>query len=93
MGLVLTVQVGAEILRCTQLTVIAWQGIGLMMSTTLLANGAKVYIIGPKQEDLDKICKVYNDECERAAKSGRMYGIEGDVRKKVDESLTLEQGS
>ena len=54
-----------------------------MMSATLLANGAKVYIIGPKQEDLDRICKVYNDECERTKKSGRMHGIEGDVRKKV----------
>lgn len=30
------------------------QGIGLMISSTLLANGASVYIIGPKQEDLDK---------------------------------------
>ena len=30
------------------------QGIGLMITTTLLANGASVYIIGPKQADLDK---------------------------------------
>lgn len=30
------------------------KGIGLMISTTLMANGAKVYIIGPKQEDLDR---------------------------------------
>ena len=31
------------------------QGIGLMMiSSTLLANGATVYIIGPEQEALDK---------------------------------------
>lgn len=29
------------------------QGIGLMISSTLVANGAKVYIIGPKQVDLD----------------------------------------
>lgn len=25
-----------------------------MISTTLMANGATVYIIGPKQEDLDR---------------------------------------
>ena len=30
------------------------QGIGLMITTTLIANGATVYIIGPKQEDLDR---------------------------------------
>ena len=54
-----------------------------MMSTTLIANNAKVYIIGPKQEDLDTICKIYNDRLEQTGKSGRMYGIEGDIRKKV----------
>lgn len=30
------------------------QGIGLMISSTLIANGATVYIIGPKQADLDR---------------------------------------
>ena len=55
----------------------------MMMSTTLVANGATVFIIGPVRSDLDKICKVYNDECEKTGKVGRMYGIEGDVRKKV----------
>ena len=30
------------------------QGIGLMITTTLIANGATVYIIGPKKEDLDR---------------------------------------
>ena len=81
-----------QVLRCIQLTVCICQGIGLMMSATLLANGAKVYIIGPKQEDLDRICKVYNDECERTKKSGRMYGIEGDVRKKASgpERFTID---
>jgi len=29
-------------------------GIGLMISTTLMANGAKVYIVGPKQDELDE---------------------------------------
>ena len=61
-----------------------------MMSTTLVANGATVFIIGPVQSDLDKICKVYNDECEKMSKVGRMYGIEGDVRKKV--TLVHNQG-
>lgn len=30
------------------------QGIGMMISSTLVANGATVYIIGPKQEDLER---------------------------------------
>ena len=72
-----------------------------MITTTLLANGATVYIIGPKQADLDKwvvlamydakesycsnhrIAKVYNDAAEKTNRPGRIYGIEGDVRKKV----------
>lgn len=76
-----------------------------MISSTLLANGATVYIIGPKQEDLDKwvshmnaivhaysltldlpyhrVAKKYSDACEKTGKPGRMYGIEGDIRKKV----------
>jgi NAD(P)-dependent dehydrogenase (short-subunit alcohol dehydrogenase family) len=29
-------------------------GIGLMITTTLVANGAKVYIVGPNQAELDK---------------------------------------
>ncbi|KAI0353961.1 NAD-P-binding protein [Trametes cingulata] len=64
-------------------------GIGLMISTTLLANGASsVYIIGPKQEDLDRIAKVYNDAAEKNKKPGRFYGIQGDVRLK-SEALRL----
>ncbi|KAI0760570.1 NAD-P-binding protein [Fomes fomentarius] len=65
-------------------------GIGLMISSTLLANGASVYIIGPKQEDLDKISKVYNDAAVAAGKSGRMQGIVGDIRLK-SEALRLAE--
>jgi len=63
-------------------------GIGLMMSTTLIANGAKVYAIGPKQADLDRIAKTYNDAAEKSGKVGRLYGIEGDVSRK-SEALRL----
>ena len=32
-----------------------FQGIGLMISSTLLTNGAKAaYVVGPKQADLDR---------------------------------------
>ena len=70
-----------------------------MIATTLVANGATVYIIGPKQADLDKIAKVYNDAAHKISSMGKIYGLEGDVRQKVcsvswnanlsSESLTL----
>ncbi|KAI0760565.1 NAD-P-binding protein [Fomes fomentarius] len=65
-------------------------GIGLMITTTLLANGASVYIVGPKQEDLDKITKVYNDAAAKAGKPGKIHGIEGDIKKK-SEALRLAE--
>ena len=72
-----------------------------MMSTTLVSNGATVYIIGPVQADLDRYAthapadtyrrltltfrtaKLYNDAAEKTGKPGRMYGIQGDISKKV----------
>ncbi|KAF7426178.1 hypothetical protein PC9H_008545 [Pleurotus ostreatus] len=54
-------------------------GIGMMISSTLVANGATVYIIGPKQEDLDRVANTYN----RASTRGKIHGIEGDVRLKA----------
>ncbi|KAJ6537669.1 NAD(P)-binding protein [Mycena capillaripes] len=59
-------------------------GIGMMLSSTLVANGAIVYIIGPVQEDLDKVCATYNAAAEGAPKRGRMYGLEGDIRLKTE---------
>ncbi|KAI0036122.1 NAD-P-binding protein [Vararia minispora EC-137] len=65
-------------------------GIGLMISTTLVANGAKVYIIGPSQTDLDRIAKLYNDGAEKTGAKGRLVGLEGDIRKK-SEALRLAE--
>ncbi|KAF8181240.1 NAD(P)-binding protein [Mycena galopus ATCC 62051] len=59
-------------------------GIGMMISSTLVANGATVYIIGPVQTDLDKVCALYNAAAETAPARGRMYGIEGDIRLKTE---------
>ncbi|KAL6300959.1 NAD(P)-binding protein [Sparassis latifolia] len=66
-------------------------GIGLMISTTLMANGATVYIIGPKQADLDKIAKVYNDAAQSSGKVGRLYGIEGDISRKSEAVRLAEE--
>ncbi|KAJ8516253.1 hypothetical protein ONZ45_g6417 [Pleurotus djamor] len=59
-------------------------GIGLMITTTLVANGATVYIIGPKQADLDKIAKVYNDATTNNPKQGKIHALEGDIRLKSE---------
>ncbi|KAI0726536.1 NAD-P-binding protein [Fomitopsis betulina] len=63
-------------------------GIGLMISSTLLANGATVYIIGPRQEGLDKIAAVYNQAAEKTGRPCRMHGLAGDIRSK-SEALRL----
>ncbi|KAF4583395.1 NAD(P)-binding domain superfamily protein [Pleurotus pulmonarius] len=55
-------------------------GIGMMISSTLVANGATVYIVGPKQDDLDRVTNAYN----QASMRGKMHGIEGDVRLKTE---------
>ncbi|KAI0730448.1 NAD-P-binding protein [Earliella scabrosa] len=56
-----------------------------MMATTLISNGASsVYIIGPKQAELDSVAQVYNDAAKTTNLPGRIYGIEGDVRKKSE---------
>ncbi|OCH86707.1 NAD-P-binding protein [Obba rivulosa] len=65
-------------------------GIGLMMSSTLVANGATVYIIGPEQAALDKIANTYNQAAEKMDRDGRMYGIAGDVSRK-SEALRLAE--
>ncbi|PCH35009.1 NAD(P)-binding protein [Wolfiporia cocos MD-104 SS10] len=65
-------------------------GIGLMISTTLTANGAKVYIIGPDQAKLEQITTVYNDAAQKTNKPGRMFGLQGDISRK-SEALRLAQ--
>ncbi|KAI3615373.1 short-chain dehydrogenase [Moniliophthora roreri] len=69
-------------------------GIGLMISSTLIANGAKVYIIGPKQEDLDRIARLYNAEAEKIPGGGSLIGLEGDISIKSEaKRLADEIGS
>ncbi|KZV98003.1 NAD(P)-binding protein, partial [Exidia glandulosa HHB12029] len=58
-------------------------GIGLMITTTLLANGAKVYIVGLDQKQVDDVVAIYNK-----AAGGRLVGLAGDVTKK-DEAKRL----
>ncbi|KAJ3895948.1 NAD-P-binding protein [Lentinula edodes] len=69
------------------------QGIGLMISSTLIANGATVYIIGPKQADLDRICGIYNDASTnlKSGSGGKMYGLEGDISSKTEAKRLAEE--
>ncbi|KAF8970366.1 NAD-P-binding protein [Flammula alnicola] len=57
-------------------------GIGLMISSTLMANGAKVYLVGLEQAELDRIAEKYNEGA--APGMGKMYGIQGDVSHKSE---------
>jgi len=66
-------------------------GIGLMIATTLIANGATVYIIGPKQAEMDKIAKTYNDASENLPGKGKIYAIEGDVRHKSEATRLAQE--
>ncbi|KAL0574493.1 hypothetical protein V5O48_007468 [Marasmius crinis-equi] len=66
-------------------------GIGLMISSTLLINGAKVYIIGLKQADMDRIAKIYNEAAEKIPGSGRMVGLEGDISVKSEAKRLAEE--
>ncbi|EJC98021.1 NAD-binding protein [Fomitiporia mediterranea MF3/22] len=59
-------------------------GIGLMISTTLMANGATVYIIGPDQVQLDKIAKSYNEAGLSRDRKGKLVGLQGDIRVKEE---------
>ncbi|KAE9405543.1 NAD-P-binding protein [Gymnopus androsaceus JB14] len=68
-------------------------GIGLMISSTLLANGATVYIIGLKQAELDRICGIYNDASRKlqSESGGKMYGLEGDISSKSEAKRLAEE--
>ncbi|KAH8114656.1 NAD-binding protein [Phellopilus nigrolimitatus] len=66
-------------------------GIGLMISTSLMANGATVYIIGPEQEKLDTIAKTYNDTAQGQAGRGKLVGLQGDISLKEEAKRLAEE--
>ncbi|PBK65472.1 NAD(P)-binding protein [Armillaria solidipes] len=59
-------------------------GIGLMISSTLIANGATVYIVGLSQAELDQTCNKFNAAVANIPGAGIMYAIEGDVSVKSE---------
>lgn len=63
-----------------------------MISTTLMANGATVYIVGPDQKQLDAIAKTYNDTAQGQPARGKLVGLQGDVRSKVGSHAHTQSG-
>ncbi|KAF8638200.1 hypothetical protein AX16_010546 [Volvariella volvacea WC 439] len=63
-------------------------GIGLMISTTLMSNGAKVYIVGPPGSlaEFERVAKLYNEAAEKRSNDmcGRLHALEADVRHKTE---------
>lgn len=49
-----------------------------MIATTLLANGAKVYIIGLEQTQVNSVVAIYDNVV-----GGRLVGLAGDISKKA----------
>ncbi|KAI0045011.1 NAD-P-binding protein [Auriscalpium vulgare] len=68
-------------------------GIGLMISTTLMANGATVYIVGLEQKELDGVAKIYNEAPHQDPRWGwgRIYGIQGDVSQKSEATRLAQE--
>jgi hypothetical protein len=55
-----------------------------MIATTLLANGAKVYIIGLDQSQVDSVVAIYDRTV-----GGRLVGLAGDISKKACHCVRL----
>ncbi|GAA5839579.1 hypothetical protein JCM11251_003551 [Rhodosporidiobolus azoricus] len=59
-------------------------GIGLMIGSTLLANGAKVYIVGLDKSEVEGIAERYSKLAKDQGLKGRMVGIQGDCSNKAE---------
>ncbi|KAI0045119.1 NAD(P)-binding protein [Auriscalpium vulgare] len=59
-------------------------GIGLMLASTLIANGANVYITGRRQDVLERITRIYNQAAAKTPGRGRLVALRGDVTQKSE---------
>ncbi|GAA6040789.1 hypothetical protein JCM8097_003301 [Rhodosporidiobolus ruineniae] len=59
-------------------------GIGLMIASTLLANGAKVYVVGLDQGEVERIAERYTSLAKEQGVKGEMVGIRGDCSNKAE---------
>lgn len=63
-----------------------------MIASTLLANGAKVYIVGLDKDEVERIAKNYNGLLTGEGKEGEMVGLQGDCSNKVRLLHFFERG-
>ncbi|KAK7690715.1 hypothetical protein QCA50_005814 [Cerrena zonata] len=59
-------------------------GIGNMITTALLSNGATVFIIDRNEDLLNSVTTSYNDAIRQGGLPGRIIGLAGDVGKKTE---------
>lgn len=67
-----------DVSHCTAVVTGGGTGIGLMITQALVANGAKVYITGRREEALDNVVKTYGSS------PGSIHALPGDVSNKND---------
>ncbi|CAL1699033.1 unnamed protein product [Somion occarium] len=66
-------------------------GIGNMIATTLLSNGATVFIIDRNQSLLDNVTKTYNEAAQKTNLRSRLIGIVGDIGTKSEAKRLAEE--
>lgn len=77
-----------DVSKCTAIVTGGGSGIGLMITQALVANGAKVYITGRREEALNKVVETYNTG------PGKIMALRGDISDKADiERSAKEMGS
>ncbi|GAA6010402.1 hypothetical protein JCM10207_005211 [Rhodosporidiobolus poonsookiae] len=59
-------------------------GIGLMIASTLVANGAKVYIVGLDEDEVTRIADKYSALAREQGVRGSMVGLRGDCSNKAE---------
>ncbi|CZR53848.1 uncharacterized protein PAC_03730 [Phialocephala subalpina] len=67
-----------DVSNCSAIVAGGGTGIGLMITQTLVANGAKVYVTGRRKEALEIVVEKYNTG------PGKIVALPGDVTKKEE---------
>ncbi|KAI0265834.1 NAD(P)-binding protein [Gloeopeniophorella convolvens] len=66
-------------------------GIGLMISATLIANGATVYITGRRLEVLEKTAQTYNAAALKTPGFGKLIPIQADISLKAEAARLADE--
>ncbi|KAI0045120.1 NAD(P)-binding protein [Auriscalpium vulgare] len=66
-------------------------GIGLMLASTLIANGANVYITGRRQEVLERVTEIYNEAAAKTTGRGKLVALQCDVTVKSEATRLADE--